>query len=441
MNKLVCLVILTGWRLALAPLLPAQSTPAPVTAAERQEVVERVAQLVHQHYILPGTADKVAAQLRANEQSGVYNGLREPAELADRLTTDLVAASHDKHFHLFFDPAWVQDSRQARTKRQREALANRDLATWQQENFGFREIKILEGNVGYLNLEMFRNADYAHRTAAGAMEYLRHTNAVIIDLRGNGGGFGNMAQLLISYFMPPKRVLILNMYQGRGKRPHADYTRRRVPGPRRPAVDLYLLTGRGTFSAAEAVANFFKNRKRATLVGETTGGGANPIERKAVTDRFYLSVPTGRPVDPITGTNWEGTGVVPDVSCAAPDALNTAYLLALNRLMARDAPRKAAYQWAAEGVQARLHPASVAASTLRTYAGTYGARQLLWENNGLYYQRTGEEKYPLVPMSDDTFLVEQAPYLRLKVVRQDGRVRALHRLYNDGSIRTDARSE
>lgn len=244
----------------------------------------------------------------------------------------MISVSNDKHFQLLFDPDWVTDSRKAITKQEKDELLNRDLASWKKDNFGFKEVKILDGNIGYLNIESFRNPKYDGKTAEGAMAFLSNADAIIIDLRNNGGGFSTMVQLMASYFFDGEPIQMGDSYSRETGKHYQDWTLPFISGKRLPNVDLDILTSKESFSAAEGFAYFMKNRKRATIIGETTGGAAQPIDRIAVSDRFYIWLPTQRPVDPITNTNWEGIGVEPDIPSPAKDALLIAQMEALKGL-------------------------------------------------------------------------------------------------------------
>ena len=204
-----------------------------------------------------------------------------------------------------------------------------------EHNGGFARVEQLPGNIGYIDLRMFQSPSVAGEHAANAMDRLADSDALIIDLRKNGGGNADMVALLVSYLLGPERVLV-NTFVGRdGKRQNETWTTPDLPGRRFTGKDVYLLTSSYTFSAAEEFAYDLKNLKRATIVGETTGGGANPIDNFRINDRFEVSIPIARAVNPITGTNWEGVGVEPDVRVPAADALQTAHLAALEKRLER----------------------------------------------------------------------------------------------------------
>jgi C-terminal processing protease CtpA/Prc len=159
---------------------------------------------------------------------------------------------------------------------------------------------------------------------------------LIIDVRQNGGGAPGMVALICSYFFAGEPVHLNDLYWRPTNSTEQWWTLAYVPGRRYVGKDIYVLTSKRTFSAAEEFTYNLKNLKRATIVGDTTGGGAHPGEGVRISNHFGMFVPTGRAINPITKTNWEGTGVAPDISVPADLALKTAHLSALNKLESKE---------------------------------------------------------------------------------------------------------
>ncbi|OGD18592.1 MAG: hypothetical protein A2Y69_05870, partial [Candidatus Aminicenantes bacterium RBG_13_59_9] len=279
-----------------------------------------------------------------------------------------------------------------------------------------REVKVLDGNIGYLDLGGFSGFREAAETGIAAMNFLANADAVIVDLRRNGGGSPEMIQLLSSYFL--KERTHLNSFENRGEDTLEQYwSFHHVPGKPMFDTDLYILTNRSTFSAAEEFTYDMKNLKRATIVGETTGGGAHPGGTKVVNDSFTVWVPTGRAVNPITKTNWEGTGIAPDVAVDSEKALEKAQTMALEKMLkaAPDEEAKAQLQWALNDVKAKSEPAKVEEAVLKKYVGRYTEGEIALENGSLYILAMGR-KTKLVPLSQTYFVPEDESEIQVEFV-------------------------
>jgi C-terminal processing protease CtpA/Prc len=200
---------------------------------------------------------------------------------------------------------------------------------YSQTNYGFEKIERLAGNIGYLDLRVFQSGGFARGTVVGTMMFLENVDALIIDLRQNRGGHPGAVALIASYLFGPEPVHLFDIYDRRSEETQEWWTSEYIAGERLTDVDVYLLTSNFTFSGAEAFADSLKNLERVTIVGETTRGGAHLGGLQRINEHFSVNVPTGRVINPISGTNWEGVGVQPDVETSSDMALATAHLLAL----------------------------------------------------------------------------------------------------------------
>jgi hypothetical protein len=293
----------------------------------RATVLEEVARRLESTYVFPETGQEVAHRLRAAREEGRYDKLSKGEAFAARVQKDLRAWTGDGHLGLEFSetPLGSEVADAAFEQQETERYYGQHL------NFGFARAEWLEGNIGLLDLRVFAPLSMGERTAVAAMQLLAHTDALIIDLRDNGGGHGEMGDFLASYFVEGKRPL--NGFYSRPEDETTEaYTLSSVPGPRygetRP---LYVLVSRKTFSAAESFAYALQALGRATVIGEPTGGGAHPFEYQTVHPHFVLWNVTGRSINPITGSNWQGVGVQPDVRVRARRALQEALNLLRRR--------------------------------------------------------------------------------------------------------------
>lgn len=295
------------------------ATDSTVDAAARSAVIERVLDGLDRSYVFPEVARQMRESVQNRLLAGEYESITGAPEFAAKLTADLQAISRDKHLRVRLTGGGGGPTRMRRGAMQQGSGEG---------DGGFAKVELMPGNVGYIDLRGFLPPHAAAEQAANAMNKVADADALIIDLRKNGGGSAEMVALLVSYLLEPEPILV-NTFVGRdGTVTDETWTTKDLPG-RRFAKDVYVLTSGYTFSAAEEFAYDLKNLQRATLVGETTGGGANPISMFRIDDRFEVSIPTGRAVNPISKTNWEGVGVAPDVSVPAADALETAHRAAL----------------------------------------------------------------------------------------------------------------
>jgi C-terminal processing protease CtpA/Prc len=324
---------------ALVPALaPTQPPPAngKIDAAERKAVIAGVLKEIEAHYVFPDVGKQMVQAVRDREANKEYDAITGGPELAAALTQHLRAVCKDKHLGVRYSPEpFPKDRGRGPSEEARKRMQERAAL----RNFGFKKVERLgEGGVGLLQLDGFLPAELIADTAAAAMGFLANNDAVIIDLRRNGGGSPDGVILLCSYFFDEPRHL--NSIYTRSTDTTRQYWSHPVAGKKLVGKDVYVLTSSRTFSAAEEFTYNLQSQKRATVVGETTGGGAHPTRGLPVTDHFGVGVPFARSINPVTKTNWEGTGVKPDVAVPAEHALHTAQLLALKKAAAKYAGDK-----------------------------------------------------------------------------------------------------
>jgi len=392
--------------------------PPALDAKTRAEVVKKVGELMVKLYIFPDKAKEMEALLTKKLQAGEYDKITDVQAFARVLTEDLRSVTKDRHIRVEYGPEIVKmiRARESQSPEDREKWRQQALKEERKANFGFREVKILDGNIGYLDLGGFSGLREAAETGIAAMNFLANADAVIIDLRRNGGGSPEMIQLLSSYFL--KERIHLNSFENRGEDILEQYwSFHYVPGQPMFDKDLYILTNQRTFSAAEEFTYNMKNMKRATIVGETTGGGAHPGGTKIVNDSFTVWVPTGRAVNPITKTNWEGIGIAPDIAVDSDKALDKARTIVLEKMLkaAQDEDARAPLQWALNDLKAKTEPAKVEEAVLKKYVGRYTQGEIAIENGNLYILAMGR-KIKLIPLSPTYFVPEDESEIQVEFV-------------------------
>jgi len=322
-----------AWQQGLAQPGPPQRD-MPLDATMRQEVVTQLNAQMQRHYVDEAKAAQLAQALQARLQQGDFDRITSAQKLAETLTEAMQQQLHDKHLEVrYFEKAIPEDTGQDQTQED-EA---RDLVEWQRFNFGFAGLSRLRGNIGYLNLRQFGRPEFVAGRIEAAMTLLADTQALVIDLRHNEGGDPDSVMLLASYLFDQPTHLSDIVWPRENNRTDARWTMAQAPGRRygqsRP---VYLLTSEDTFSAGEDFAMALKDTGRATLVGEVTGGGAHPGDRRRLTAHFMMNVPAGRTVSPVTHTDWEGVGVKPDIEVSEKKAMDVAQVEILKRLIAAE---------------------------------------------------------------------------------------------------------
>jgi hypothetical protein len=297
-----------------------------IDAAARRRAIDGAAAALNEYYVFPDVARRMEFAIRVREKAGEYDTLNNGIAFAEKLTADLREVSHDKHLSVNFSAALLPKGRPpggpdpAAIRRQLEG-----------ENCGFEKVEWLPRNIGYLKFNMFANPEICGPTATAAMSFLANVDALIIDLRENGGGNPKMVAFICSYLFD-QRTHLNDLYNRKEDKTEEFWTNPDVSGKHfGGSKPVFVLTGKRTFSGGEEFAYNLKNLKRASIVGETTGGGAHPVSGRRIDDHFIIGVPFARAINPISKTNWEGTGVEPDVKVPAADALETAKKLALEK--------------------------------------------------------------------------------------------------------------
>lgn len=358
--------------LTLSSTASGQQGRAAVTAAERTSVIDSIAVLLEKRFVLVERAVAFADSLRALQASGAYDGLSNPAGFAEAVTADLRAITGDPHCLM----RAIESSDIGEEAHSALHHPVRYFRLGQREHLGFTKLEWLEGHIGYLDLRRFYPISESRAMVDGAMRFLAGADAVIIDVRENGGGAGESLGYWARYFLPPSTQLT-SYYARESEFLTEFWTVREVGGPLLQHVPLFLLTGARTFSAAEMFAYDLRIHGRATLVGGVTGGGGSSVDLYLLGDRFEIYLSTERAINPLTGASWEGVGVVPDVLVPTESALDTALVLA--RAAARDygAARDAELTSVVERMERALTRAESAYRGGRDAAGAAALKDML----------------------------------------------------------------
>ncbi|MBT2746641.1 MULTISPECIES: S41 family peptidase [unclassified Lysobacter] len=416
-------------------------------AASPRDAVAEVASAIERNFFDAQRAHAIADELRGEAAQGRYDRYPDPRDLATALSDRLHPL--DAHFRVNWrDPAQPGPAPQGRRRlpppgaAPATATGPAPVDFSRRRNYGLRKVEVLPGNLGYIDLRELPDFDFgddsapARRALDAALQLILATDAVIIDLRDNGGGSPAAVGYLTSAFTA-KNADIYNTFRWReGERMRSD-----SEAPRdwyrdpRLQVPLYLLTSPRTASAAEALAYTLQSAGRAKVIGEASAGAANPGEEIALKDGFSVFVSSGSPTNPITHKNWEGSGVAPDVAVAQREALQTAQQLALERVIAA-APAGADTldaRWTLEALRAQSAP-NRDTPAAADYLGQYDRIQIGADGGQLVLRNGQRPPQALIALQRDLFFVDGNPGVRVRFERgDDGRVTALETLRADGS--------
>ena len=412
--------MLRSLALALAVMLPAQAL-AQVPEAKPREAVAAIASEIRERYFSVEKGDAIADALEAEAADGKYDALKDPRDLASALANRL--RPEDAHFNV----VWSAEAASAPPPPGPAMRARGDgppagpppagdFDPFSLVNYGFSGAEILPGNVGVITMRLFANIDFsdpedrARRAADAALAMVANTDAVIFDLRNNGGGAPSMVGYLVSAFTKADADIYNTFHSRQGTRsekPGVFHAKPRLETP------LYILTSGRTGSAAEAMPYTLQAAKRATIVGEATGGAANPGGMVPIVGGYAVFISGGSPINPITKANWEGTGVSPDVATPAADALATAHIRALTAIAAED-PERTDAVWTLAALKSTVKLDQVQRAR---YVGVYGPLEVAAAEDHLEVRRGRRPALELVPLGADAFFVRTDPVMRFKFER------------------------
>jgi len=335
--------------------------------ADNTQIIDDVAHIVEAQFVSPTVAATVATELRQADFKSKMAAIKDPKEFATKLTKALKAMSGDNHIGIVYSPADVQRYRirqQAKTNptAQKQQASNhaQELAAAAAVNFGIQQVRLLDGDVGYLEMSYFDGfVDESAPMFAAAMNMLAGAKIIILDLRRNGGGNSRILPLFLSYFLGPEPVHFATKTERWNNSTEQLFTLSNVQGQRHLNKPIYILTSGTTFSLAEHLTYHLRAFNRAIVVGERTYGGGRAFDPIVVNDDFYLRMPRVDVVNALTKQIYkEGEGITPDVETTSQAAFHQAYLLALNALenQQKNATQQQYYQWVKRIVTAQAYP-------------------------------------------------------------------------------------
>ena len=397
----------------------AQQENSKFEAEQKKAVIEKALELIKENYVFPEKFSRLDSEIKNKLSSKEYDKFSNPQDFLNQLNKDLQTAGQDRHLKISFSPQMVhQLMKDSKREENGPAEYTPELLSWIKfENYGLKKVEIIKGNIGYLKFDRFTDLQLAKETITGAMNFISNSAAIILDLRDNGGGDSEASELFISYFFPDGKklgdVVFRKAEQSKESIVMPDPLVKKIAGN----VPVYILVSNRTASAAEAVAYVLQQFKRAVIVGEPTSGKANPGELFVVNDFLYMMIPTGHFKVLPTGTNWEGTGVVPDIKIDPLFALPKAITEICSILEKQDSneEHKILYRWSSEQYEAQLSPQFPSQEFINNIIGNYeDGRKIIFENSIVYYVGSTGVKRTLTFMGKQTFMLEGRDDYRLK---------------------------
>jgi len=421
---------------ASAAVQEAAVTPASVDA---KAVVADVTRILNENYVLPDLRPKLAAALSKGLAEGHYS-VSDPNVLAERINADLDAVAHDAHLGMHPDP------KQAAELAARPRGAGADDAPPTPEeirfadrlNHGILQLKVLPGNIRYMEtIGFFWGGERTKEAYDNAMRFLKGGDAIIIDMRKNGGGSPDAVRYMISHFLQPNTPIVT--FYMRGEKGDT-WKSLATPTGSLAGKPLYVLTGGRSASAAEEFIGHVNGFKLGELVGETTAGAGYRNEFFPVTGGYVISVSVGRAVLASTGKDWEKVGIAPTIKASQDNALEVAQASALRKLAATATGRdKDVMEGSAQVMEAQITPVSTALP-LPQYVGIYGVRHITNDDGTLVFQREGGPKGRLVAVGPNEFAFVEDPMQRVKFKVAGNSATELELIRSDGSRAVAARN-
>lgn len=384
-----------------------------LTAEIKKQTIDDLSALLPERYAYREVGEKLRRLLQQNLKAGKYDPYNSPQEFSAAVTNDLRSLHPDRHLALNYSPeAQTPNANPTPTPAplSPDERAKRASEFNRQMNFGFKDVRFLNGNVGYLKFDYFDSfLNYSSPVVDASMAFFKNSDALIIDLRDNGGGSGEMVAYIAGFFFR-ERTFAGTSYNRLTDATTEEFITPQPKDKQLAGVDLYILTSKSTVSAAEALAYNLKYLKGAKIVGETSAGAANPGRVTRLNKLFTAFIPNRHGKHAVTGTNWEGTGVPVDIESPTEDALRVSRIEALKKLRhkATEPLQQRRFDSYLTFLEKTKSGKELPGSALRQYAGEYqGGRTVALTNGKLYYSRVGEVGGQLHHISPDMFMLSE----------------------------------
>ncbi|MBA2613038.1 MAG: S41 family peptidase [Bacteroidetes bacterium] len=405
-----------------------------------KEIIDTLTYKLEQNYVLPDKGKEMSTFINKKYKDGLYNKVTNPSTLADILTKDVLSVHNDEHFFIEYNPKLAEQLALPRDS----VYWAEQLKTDRAKNHGFKNIEVLNGNIGYVDLSYFAYLNpESEKVANASFQVLSNCKAIIIDLRYGMGGQPEIVACIAKHFIKERK----HMFELTLRNRENNYNLYCEPDSEYAGLyetPLYILTSYKTFSAAEMLTYFLKTEHRAVIVGEQTRGGAHNAPKSFLYKDFIIALPHGKAYSRTTKTNWESVGISPDIKATADNALEVAEIKIFENYfeVAKDSIEKNNLKWQLELLKAKNNRPQIDSIKLKKRIGTYSYIDISFSGNNLYYERVGRTKFPLVSMTEnkmrllgnDSFIVEF-------ISNSKGDIKEIITYYEDGRKEHSSRDE
>ena len=427
---LLCIALLVPWSLVHAE--------TKISDKDRDVTIRTIALYVSDLYYDEAQANEISQSVLDAFANGEFDSIDSAEALADALTSRLV--TRDRHFSVKFIGRQAVEAIMSGASASDNNRTTDPQAALRRINFGFPSVAILPGNVGYIEANRFYPVAESRDAITAALDFIANTDAIIFDVRQNNGGPPGTVQFLISHLLSAEEPTLINTFISRDSEEAAQmWTLPSHPSGNRPTTPVVVLTSGRTGSAAEAFAYHLQAMQRATLIGETTGGAGNPGGEYLTDEGFSIFISTESTRNPITQSNWEGVGVVPDIPVSSEDALDSARQYLYGELLkaASDPSQRLSLEWASEMLANDLSPTLLSEEALRRYVGDFGSRGTYLDDSSFMLSREGANPSRLRPLGNDRFsFMDDDRYRIVFHFDRRNRLESMDMMMFDGSVTT-----
>ena len=412
-------------------------TGSSAIAQSTRELTDSLCVLLRQAYVFPEKAEAMGKLIHKKQKAGRYEQLGKPGDLAAMLTSDLRSVHADRHLSIRYDPQLEKRITMfSQTRKQDTASIRRE----QRNNFFFRKVEILPGNIGYVDFSNFPDTNALSRqTVMAAFTFVAHTDALIIDLRRNFGGNTAMASEILSYFFPSKTYLgrHYNRIENRWKEEWI-VNEKSLTGGLSLSMPVYFLTSRRTFSAAEGFAYTLQQLKKAKVIGQPTAGGAHAARSFALGQGYVAFIPFTRIENAVSHTDWEGAGVIPDEVTSDATALAATKEMIYRQFLhvATDSTEKRKFTWLLNDLRTAL---PILEKNLTMYCGSF-EEFTFFEKEGQLYGTADLKGQPYTLAYLDSNLFRGSQWQVEFIKDQSGNFSMIKLYWPDGWVDTIKRS-